>query len=226
MTGAIVRDGGDAWHDVEVRGEASGSCLRGGINAGTWWVGSSTPPPRRSGTQRDADAHLAQIRADLGRNIWVDPLAGRVVLEEYAWRWLAERPSLRPRTRELEGELRLHILPALGGVELCDLSTGRIRSWHAGLLNAGRPGPTTVAKCYRLLRTILGTAVEDGVIAKNPCVINGAGVERHPERPVATVEQVFDLSDAIGARVPGDGACGGLHQPAPRRASGTHQVLP
>jgi integrase len=152
-------------------------------------------------TQREADANLAQIRADLGRNTWVDPLAGRVVLEEYAWRWLAERPSLRPRTRELyEGELRLHILPALGGVELCDLSTSRVRSWHAGLLNAGRPGPTTVAKCYRLLRTILGTAVEDGIVTKNPCVIKGAGVERHPERPVATVEQVVGLADAIDAR--------------------------
>ena len=157
--------------------------------------------PETFRTQRDADAHLAQIRADLGRNTWVDPLAGHVVLEEYAWRWLAERPSLRPRTRELyEGELRLHILPTLGDVELCDLSTSRVRSWHAGLLNAGRPGPTTVAKCYRLLRTILGTAVEDGIVAKNPCVIKGAGVERHPERPVATVEQVFGLADAIEAR--------------------------
>jgi integrase len=96
--------------------------------------------------------------------------------------------------------LRLHILPTLGELELCDLSTSRVRSWHAGLLNAGRPGPTTVAKCYRLLRTILGTAVEDGIVAKNPCVIKGAGVERHPERPVASVEQVFDLADAIDAR--------------------------
>jgi integrase len=157
--------------------------------------------PETFRTQREADAHLAQIRVDLGRNTWVDPLAGRVVLEEYAWRWLAERPSLRPRTRELyEGELRLHILPTLGGIEVGDLSTSRVRSWHAGLLNAGRPGPTTVAKCYRLLRTILGTAVEDGIVAKNPCVIKGAGVERHPERPVATVEQVFGLADAIDAR--------------------------
>lgn len=152
-------------------------------------------------TQRQADAHLAQIRADLGRKSWVDPLAGRVVLENYARRWLAERPSLRPRTRELyEGELRLHILPTLGSMELADLSTSRIRSWHAGLLNAGRPGPTTVAKCYRLLRTILGTAVEDGLLAKNPCVIKGAGVERHPERPVATVEEVFGMADAIDPR--------------------------
>lgn len=129
------------------------------------------------------------------------PLAGRVLLEDYAWRWFTERTALRPRTRELyEGELRLHILPALGNVELGQLSTIRVRKWHAGLLNAGRPGPTTVAKCYRLLRSILSTAVEDGLMAKNPCVIKGAGVERHAERPVATVEQVFQLADAIEPR--------------------------
>lgn len=152
-------------------------------------------------TQREADLHLAEIRADLERESWVDPFAGRVLLGEYAWRWLAEKPALRPRTRELyESELRLHILPLLGDVELAKLTTSRVRTWHAGLLNAERPGPTTVAKCYRLLRSILATAVEDGLLAKNPCVIKGAGVERHPERPVASVEQVFQLADAIDPR--------------------------
>jgi hypothetical protein len=66
-----------------------------------------------------------------------------------------------------------------------------------GVLKAGKPGPTTVAKCYRLLRAILGTAVEDGLIPKNPCAIKDAGVEHYDERPVATVEQVFALADAI-----------------------------
>jgi len=152
-------------------------------------------------TLREADAYLAHVRADLGRDNWVDPLAGRIYLEEYAWRWLDERPALRPRTRELyEGELRLHILPVLGGVELGRMTTSRIRTWHAELLRAGHPGPTTVAKCYRLLRTIFGTAVEDGLMLKNPCVIKGAGVERHAERPVASVGQVFEIANTIEPR--------------------------
>jgi len=70
-----------------------------------------------------------------------------------------------PRTCELyESELRLHILPALGSIEVAKLTTSTVRSWHAELLKAGRPGPTTVAKCYRLLRVILTTAVEDGLV--------------------------------------------------------------
>ena len=152
-------------------------------------------------TRSAAAEHLARVRADLGRGSWIDPLAGQVPLSDFAWRWLEERPNLRPRTRELYvSELRRHILPALGAVEVGNLTTGRVRTWHAAMLKAGRPGPTTVAKCYRLLRAILGTAVEDGLLAKNPCTIKGAGVERHAERSVATIEQVFQLAEAIDPR--------------------------
>lgn len=143
-------------------------------------------------TKRDADAFLAHVRADVERGTWVNPEAGRITLTEYAWRWLEERPGLRPRTRELyESELRLHILPALGQLELVNLTTSRVRTWHAQMLKAARPGATTVAKCYRLLRAVLGTALEDELIVKNPCVLKGAGVEHSPERPVATIEQVY-----------------------------------
>lgn len=65
---------------------------------------------------------------------------------------------------------------------------------------AGRPGPPTVAKTYRLLHGILETATADELIVKNPCVIKGAGVERTPEREVITVAQVWELADAVDAR--------------------------
>ena len=57
-----------------------------------------------------------------------------------------------------------------------------------------------MAKSYRLLRTMLNTAVGDGVIARNPCVIKAAGVERSPERPVASIEQVYAIADATEPR--------------------------
>lgn len=38
-------------------------------------------------------------------------------------------------------------------------------------------GPVTVAKAYRLLKAILNTAVDDGLIRRNPCRIKGAGTD-------------------------------------------------
>jgi integrase len=152
-------------------------------------------------TKREAEAVLATARADLERGTWIDPNAGRVPLVEYARRWLDERPQLRPRTRELyEAQLRRHILPTFGAIALRDLRRPAIRTWYASLLNEPRPGASTAAKCYRLLRSILATAVEDELIPKNPVAIKGAGVEHPKERPIATIEQVYAVADAIEPR--------------------------
>lgn len=157
--------------------------------------------PRTFRTRREADAFLARTRADLERDAWVDPDAGKIPLAEYAWRWLDERPNLRPRTQELyEGLLRLHVLPTLGDTPLSGLRPAAIRTWHAGLVNGPKPGASTAAKAYRVLRGVLATAVEDDLIPKNPCAIKSAGVERPKERPIATIEQVYALADAIEPR--------------------------
>jgi integrase len=80
------------------------------------------------------------------------------------------------------------------------LTPAVVRTWYSELDRATHPGPSTTAKSYRLLRTILNTAVEDGLIARNPCVITGAGVERNPERPIASIPQVYELAEAVPDR--------------------------
>lgn len=74
-----------------------------------------------------------------------------------------------------------------------------VRRWRKQLLDAGTSS-VTAAKAYRLLKAILTTAADDGVIRRNPCRIKGAGQEKSPERPVLTIPQVFALADAIGQR--------------------------
>ena len=151
-------------------------------------------------TKKEAENFAARERVEQCQGTWVDPREGRVLLAEYATAWLGSRTSLRTRTRELyEGELRLHIIPALGSTEIAEISNAAVRSWYASLFNKGL-AQSSCAKNYRLLRTILTTAVEDGIITKNPCNIKGAGVAKSPERPIATLEQVFALSDAIDRR--------------------------
>ena len=156
-------------------------------------------------TKAEAERAYAQVVTDQDRGAWVRPDDGRVTLVEYAPQWVACRLTsrgepLRPRVVELyECELRLHILPVLGAIPMGTLTTARVRSWHADLLTHG-PGPSTTAKCYRLLRAILNTAVEDGILAANPCRIKGAGVEPAEERPVPSIAQVYALADAVPPR--------------------------
>jgi integrase len=61
-------------------------------------------------------------------------------------------------------------------------------------------GPSTAAKCYRLLRAILNTAVEDRHLVTHPCTIKGAGVEPCEERAIPTVAEVYALADLVTPR--------------------------
>lgn len=119
--------------------------------------------------------------------------------ESYADAWIKER-EVTTRTRQLYASLlRHHLAPTFGPVNVADISPPLVRRWRADKLAAGT-GPTTVAKAYALLRAILGTAVADQMIRRNPCTIKGASVVHTPERPTATVQEVYDLADAIQPR--------------------------
>ncbi|GAA1105107.1 tyrosine-type recombinase/integrase [Streptomyces javensis] len=160
--------------------------------------GIMRPAPVTFETAGDADDWLAEKQTEVRRGDWQDPDAGAVSFEEYALRWVKER-GLSPTTDELYRRLlRLHILPVLGGWDLDEITPPRIRTWRAERLET--VGETTVAKSYRLVKAILETAVEDELIRRNPCRIRGAGKESAGERPIATVEQVDALADAMGPR--------------------------
>lgn len=153
--------------------------------------------PNTFRTKADAHAWLTVRQSELLRGDWLDPDLGRVTLDDYATKWIVEH-RISARTRDLhEGLNRLHIRPILGHVQLGSLTTEGVRASRAELLRSGRSEVTT-AKAYRLLRAVLNTAVDDGRIARNPCRIKGADQEKAPERPVASVAQVFALADAVG----------------------------
>jgi integrase len=146
-------------------------------------------------TKGDALAYLSAVESDLRRGAWIDPRAGKTTLRSYAEQWLDQRNDLAVQTRELYAYLLEHyILPPLGTATLVGLAPSKIRSWHATL---ARDRPSTAAKAYRLLSTILRTAVTDGLLVSSPCKVSGAGVERPSERPVATVREVEALVAAI-----------------------------
>lgn len=151
-------------------------------------------------TRKEATEFEANEIAKRTRGEWIDPAAGRVTIGEFSGEWMSHRADLRPRTRELyDWLLRKHVLPQLRDIRVGKLQPVDVRAWHAELLNRG-VGPVTVAKAYRLLRTVLQTAVTDGVIARNPCAIRAAGIERSAERPTATVDEVDRLASAVDER--------------------------
>jgi hypothetical protein len=152
-------------------------------------------------TKTDAEEWLTRKEAEILEDDWIDPDAGEILLTDYGVTWIDERPGLRPKTVTLYRYLlRSHIAPYFPAMTVARLKPAAVRRWHKKLLDNG-VSPVTTAKAYRLLRAIMNTAVEDGLIRRNPCRIKGAGSEDSPERPVLTVAQVYALADAIGPQL-------------------------
>ena len=98
------------------------------------------------------------------RFVWVMCMT----LEAWVTSWITLRSAgLRPRTLEsYRALLRLHIAPALGTVELSELSPERIMAMLAPLCAAGHT--RTAELCYILLRAALGDALRLRHVAANP----------------------------------------------------------
>jgi integrase len=156
--------------------------------------------PKTFDTERAAERWLTLVEAEIIRNEWRPPEAGEVGLDDYALTWIAER-KLAPRTREgYEDLYRLHVRPHLGRLMIGAIRPSTIRTWRRHLLERGTTEPQAV-KAYCLLRAILNTAIrEDRIIVENPCRIRGYDRYHTPERPTATIEQVYRLAGVMPAR--------------------------
>ena len=151
-------------------------------------------------TKAEAQDWLTLKEAEILEGDWIDPDAAEVLVPDYAATWIEERPGLRPKTVLIyRGLLRSHIASHFEHVTVGEVTLARVRRWRKKLLDSG-VSEVTAAKAYRLLRAIFNTALDDGLIRRNPCRIKGAGRENSPERPVLTVAQVYALADAVGLR--------------------------
>ena len=189
------------------------------LTSGRWQARYSAPPngsiktaPHTFQTKTDAETwltvteasiHMAHLRGER----WQSPedvqaaqhreQAAAMTFQTYAGPWLADR-DVKPTTRALyESLLRVHILPTFGDLPLTDIDPVQVRAWHAGL----DTGPTGKANAYGLLRTIMGDAVEDGLLPANPVRVKRAGSKKRArELKVLTLDEFQALVDAIPPR--------------------------
>jgi len=163
----------------------------------------------------DAEGWLANEDRLIARGEWTPPaqrrteqaaqaLAHVLTLRVYAQQVLDERSTrnrnpLRPSTRDFYDKcLRLVILPALGDLPVAAITPATIRNWHSGLNPAT---PTQNGNAYNLLSSILKDAVDEGLIAANPCRLKGAGKPAPARAGVAlTLDELAAYLDALPER--------------------------
>ena len=149
--------------------------------------------------RRDADTYAITLEADRLRGVAIDPRRAKVTLENYATKNLAQRTNLAIRTSDhYKWLLEKHLAPTLGDKSLSGITPSTVRTWHTQI---ARRHPSTAAKAYRLLSSIMREAVADEIITRNPCQVKGAAVEKAAERPIASIAEVSALANAMTDRL-------------------------
>jgi integrase len=170
----------------------------GRYQARYYHLGKQVPAETTFATKVEARAWLATMETDILGGRHIDPTSGRELFGVYAARWLEAR-DLRPRTRDTYASQLIHILAEFETVELRQIAPAGVRAWHGRLAKSGLHA-NTVAKIYRLFRTMMDTAVDDGLLRVNPVHIKGAAVERSVERPELDWDDVQRIAAAIHPR--------------------------
>jgi len=147
----------------------------------------------------DAQRWLATVEVAVGRGEWLDPSLGKVTVGEWGRQWFANQSQLKPTTRErYRGLIAQQLDPTWAPVPLQAVTNSAVATWVSGLTASGLSG-STVRHAHRVLSMILGAAVRDGRIPRNPAV--GVRLPRvaSSDKRFLTHEQVARLAEAVGA---------------------------
>jgi integrase len=118
--------------------------------------------------KRLAEAWLAQIAADMNRGQYVDPAAGRVTFQQFATAWLASQTTDPSTILNMELRFRLHAFPHIGTRSMNAFQPTHIRLWARALKDSGI-APSYQRTIFANVSAVFTAAVDDGIIARNPC---------------------------------------------------------
>ena len=205
----------DRWHDARTGARTAR------YGSGRQWRVRYADPDGRERSKSfarktDATRFRSMVEAELLRGTYLDPDGGKVLLRAYAAQWLASRRSLDVSSRRTIGaRIDRHILPVLGDRRLDQLarSPSIVSGWLAGVT----AGPVYTRDILSTLSAILGAAVDDGLITRNPCRTRSVRAEQPVKRKLVpwTAAQVTAVREALPERYRAMTDCGsglGLRQ--------------
>jgi integrase len=171
------------------------------LKSGKWQATVRHPSGQRFSKadplKRVVQQWAADKEAELRRDEFVDPKAGKVTLEVWWEKWSAVQPWAAV-TRDKNGSWwRNHIKPAFGSWPLNSINSWDVEGWVAGMT----AGPTTVASSLRLLKQILSAAVNSRpkLLTANPAAeVSAKTPPEHEDRYLTRDEAQRLLAEFTG----------------------------
>jgi len=182
-------------------------CIRQVDSSARWQASYPNPDdksrringPTTFADRDDAVFWLTTERRMIESGTWKHPQerrAAEVTLQTYGTKWL-ERHKVRDSTRNLyRARLEDLVFPALGHRRLSSLTSDDIENWHMRAVRDG--SASSVGTAYTALSSMLSSAADAGVIARNPCRLKNVRGESNEGRTrAATAAELRLISKAM-----------------------------
>ena len=123
-----------------------------------------------TGTHKQAELRVEELRREYAGG--KAPNADKLTYAELSALWLksreyaVKRGTLREATFAVDKRIAKHLVPALGNYKVSDITPLMVAQVYRDL--EGTTGASTVHKCHRQLSQVLGYAVRNDVLMRNP----------------------------------------------------------
>jgi integrase len=148
----------------------------------------------------DAERHLTAVESEIHAGTYVDSALGKILFDEWLPQAEAARINRRPSTKARdESYFRNLVVPTFGPIPLGSVQPVHVQRWVAGLAEK-EYAPATIRKAYQLLCRTFDSAVQSGVILRNPCRGVQLPASDTAEMRFLSPTEIQQLADAISPR--------------------------
>jgi integrase len=155
---------------------------------------------RAKGFQRKSDAQKwldSEVTAKLATGTYIEPSAGRVTVSAVYQTWSAAQSHISAKTAASRRSVwNSRVEPQWGDVLIAEVRSSAIRGWVAAMVAEGS-GVPIIENAFGVLRQVLGAAVEDNRLARNPCDGVKLPKRKHADRGYLRHEQVAALASQV-----------------------------
>lgn len=149
---------------------------------------------RKVGAQSWLDT---EVTAKLATGSYVPPGAGKLTVTEVYTSWSTSQSHIAAKTSSTrKSAWQSRVEPQWGNKAVAEVKTAAVRSWVASMKAEGL-GVPGIENAFGLLRQVMGAAVEDRRIPRNPCEGVKLPKRKHADRGYLTHAQVAALAGAV-----------------------------
>jgi integrase len=153
-------------------------------------------------TKAEAERYVIQMKANVARAEYSDPLAGKTRVKTVYENWVPSSVNLKPKTRNSYDSLwRCLVEPVWGNRTIISINRSEIKEWMIERTSTTGKivSSSRMRQAYVLLKILLDHAVDMNLIARSPILENSSGKLKNllPIDAISSQKRILELDELV-----------------------------